>query len=345
MTDAPATLVETAAVVLNWNNLVDTARCVEALLESGHRALRVILVDNHSTDGSCEALAGRFPQVELIRNAANLGFAAGCNVGLRLALQRPECRYVLLVNNDCIVGRDSIGAAVAAAQGDPAIGVVTGKIVDDKGRIWHAGGSISLLRGQAVARGFRAPDRGQFDAACDTQWASGAMMLIRREVAERTGGLPEAYFFGVEEWDFSLEVPRLGYRIRYVPRFAGMHPGGGSHDNHDPKFAYNYYRNKLLFQERHLGPLLFPLWRVAFRLYLRLRMRRHIAFLASIHYADPSERAVDEVVFAARTALRDHGRNRLSEATMLEFERVLREWRERRGRPGGTGTTAGGESE
>ena len=321
-------LPQVSAIVLNWNNFEDSRNCIHALQRSEYPALRIIVIDNHSSDGSFEKLREAFPDLTLIRNEENLGFSRGCNVGIRAALSSADCRYVLLVNNDCVLPPGSIPSAVQAAQGDASIGVVTGKIVDELGRIWHAGGAISLLRGQSRTRGFRQKDVGQFDTPCDTGWASGAMMLIRRQVLERVGALPEEYFFGVEEWDYSLAVLKAGYRIRYVPEFNGVHPGGGSHDNHDPKFAYNYYRNKLIFQERHLGRALFLLWLLPFRLYLRFKMRGHIAYLASITYANPADSPVDEVVFAARSALRDHGKNSLCEATMLDFEKSLRESRE-----------------
>ncbi len=317
-------------VVLTWNNYDATSSCLDALRKIDYSPYEVVLVDNGSSDGSYERLKEAYPEACSLQNRENLGFSRGCNVGIRHAMADAACKYILLVNNDCTVGPVSIGRAVAVAEADHKIGVVTGKIVDEKGRIWHAGGTISLLRGQSRTRGFREPDAGQFEEACDTEWASGAMMLIRREVIERLGPLPEQYFFGVEEWDYSLSVQRGGYRIRYVPEFAGMHPGGGSHDNHDPKFAYNYYRNKLLFQERHLGRLLFKVWLVAFRAYLAIKMRRHIAYLASITYAEPKAERVDEVVFAAQSALRDHGKNALSEATMLQFDAALQEWRAQR---------------
>jgi hypothetical protein len=311
------------AVVLNWNNYDDSRRCLDALLSSGYANLRIIVVDNASTDGSHDRLLASYPQLEHRRNDKNLGFSRGCNAGIREALKEDACAFVLLVNNDCQVAHGSIESAVAAAESDGGIGVVTAKILDEKGRIWHAGGTISLMRGQSRTRGFREMDIGQFQEACDTEWASGALMLITRAVLERVGLLPEQYFFGVEEWDFSLSVRNAGYRIRYVPAFWGIHPGGGSHDNHDPKFAYNYYRNKLIFQEKHLGPALFRLWLLAFRVYLRVKMRRHIKYLASITYADPSMSPVEDVVFAAQCALEDHGSGPLDEHTMLHFERTM----------------------
>jgi len=316
MTAAAAPRV--VAVVLNWNNFEHTQGCLAALAASAYPNLGIILVDNQSTDGSAERLHAAFPEWPLVRNAANLGFSRGCNVGIRAALEDPACAYVLLVNNDCTVAPGAIGPAVAAAEAEPAVGVVTGKVDDEQGLIWHAGGTISLLRGQAIARGYREKDHGQYDTPCDTRWATGAMMLVRRAVLESVGALPEEYFFGVEEWDYSLQVVRGGWRIRYLPAFTGVHPGGGSHDNHDPKFAYNYYRNKLVFQEKYLGRALFTVWLAFFRVYLAVRLRPHIRRLAS-----PGS-PVDDVVFAARTALRDHRKNALSEETMLAFDRMLR---------------------
>jgi GT2 family glycosyltransferase len=313
-----------AAVVVNWNRFDMTVQCVEALQANSYLDLSVVIVDNGSTDGSLERLRARFPGVRCIGNGENRGFSRGCNVGVRAAMEDPMCAFVLLVNNDCILPTGVLEPAVRAALADPGVGIVTAKIVDEQGRIWHAGGTLSLLRGQSRTRGFREKDVGQFDTPCDTEWASGALMLIRREVVDRVGALPEEYFFGVEEWDYSITVRRAGYRIRYVPNFHAMHPGGGSHDNHDPKFAYNYYRSKLIFQEKHLGRPLFRLWLLAFRLYLEFRMRRHVAHLATLNYANPADSPTDDVVFAARMALQDHGKNRLSEVTMLEFDAMLR---------------------
>jgi GT2 family glycosyltransferase len=328
MNDGPSrNLPVVTAIVLNWNNFDDTRDCINSLHSSEYPNLKVILVDNRSSDGSFEKLVAAFPAIPCMQNSENLGFARGCNVGIHRALENPDCSYVLLVNNDCTMSASSISAAVSVMEGDTSIGVITGKIVDERNRIWHAGGTISLLRGQSRTRGFREIDVGQFEVACDTEWASGAMMLIRRNVVEAVGALPEEYFFGVEEWDYSFMVRKGGYRIRYVPTFTGVHPGGGSHDNHDPKFAYNYYRNKLIFQEKHLGRFLFALWLLPFRLYLKLRMRRHMAHLEKITYTHPMESRSDELVFAAWSALRDHGTNTLSESTMLAFDEELNSWR------------------
>ena len=316
-------------VILNWNNFRDTTRCIESALSCGYRHLEVIVVDNSSTDGSVERIASQFPGLQIVRNESNLGFSRGCNRGIQAALKDPQCRFVLLLNNDCTLQPGGLVLAVRAMTRSSDIGVVTGKVYfgDGSRRIWHAGGRVSLFAGQAVARGFREIDIGQFDNESDTGWASGAMMLVSREVLAKVGMLPEEYFFGVEEWDYSLAVLRNGFRIRYVPTFVGFHSGGGSHHNHDPKFVYNYYRNKLIFQQRQLGTFLFYLWLIPFRTYLNLRMRRHVQRIVWDSYPD-EHIEIDDVVFAAQRALGDHGKNRLSESTMLEFDATLKAWKD-----------------
>ena len=89
-------------VMLTWNQRGDTLECLESVEAIKYPAFRVVLVDNGSTDGTAEAVAGRFPAVEVVANPQNLGFAAGANVGLRYALQH-GADYAFLLNNDTVV--------------------------------------------------------------------------------------------------------------------------------------------------------------------------------------------------------------------------------------------------
>lgn len=310
-----------AVIVLNWNNWPATEHCVHSILNSTYRPLLPIIVDNASQDDSAARLKSTFPNIDFVQNEKNLGFAAGCNRGIARALSGSNCRYVLLANNDCRLAPSSIGEAVREAKASDRVGLVTPKLLFDEksGTIWHAGGSISTIFGRARSRGFGERDLGQYDHAQDTSWATGALMLISREVVNRVGLLCEEYFFGLEEWDYSLAVARAGYRIRYCPTFLGYHAGDGSHENFDPRFIYNYYRNKLIFQERQLGRTKFLVWRALFRVYVELWLRRHSQSLSRRLGVPSDAKQLAAVKFAARSALQDHGRNKLSEETLLEF--------------------------
>ncbi|HZS06224.1 MAG TPA: glycosyltransferase family 2 protein [Blastocatellia bacterium] len=314
-------------VVLNWNNYQDSRECLESLRQATHPDLKVIFVDNGSRDRSGERLQAEFGEFIFIYNEENLGFARGCNVGIRAALEDPQCGYVLLLNNDAVVTPAFLDEAVTRMELDESIGLAGGKILysHEPNRIWYAGGHMNRWFGRPVVRGYHEIDRGQYDEAADTSFVTGALMLIRREVLERVGLLPEEYFFGVEEYDYSIAVKRAGYRLLYVPELTVYHKADGSHSNDDPKFVYNSYRNKLILQEKYLPKGTFTFWKLIFRCYgeflagrvwKRLREQNTQAGEKRVPYF--------EFKFALRQALRDHGKNRLSEETLRKFDEELK---------------------
>jgi GT2 family glycosyltransferase len=313
-------------VVLNWNNYIDTRHCLDSLENSGYPNQRIIVVDNSSRDGSAQHLQGEFPDLTFLLNPANLGFARGCNVGIREALKDRECAYVLLLNNDATISAGGLEKAVRFAENDSQIGVISGKILlsETQDTIWYAGGRIDRWRGRAVVRGFSEIDRGQYETPCEVGFATGALMLIKREVLEKVGLLPEEYFFGIEEWDYSLQVRQSGYRLYYAPEFVASHKADGSHWNYDPKFVYNSYRSKLIFQEKYLPFGLFPLWKLAFAFYGRHFARRfRQRLIKKYQYDKHREIPLEELDFALYKALGDHKKNVLCEERLQLFEEEL----------------------
>ena len=314
-------------VILHWKHYDYTRAAIESIRANAYTNYQLIVVDNASENGSVEALQQSFPDVRFILNRSNLGFAKGCNVGIRAALDDSQCAYVLLMNNDATILPASLSPAVAAAETDPAIGIVCGKVLSSRPpyTIWYAGGRIDFWRGQVVGRGFGEVDRGQYDAPGETGFATGALMLIKRAVLERVGFLPEQYFFGVEEWDFSATVKRAGFKLYYLPEFLGYHAADGSHWNYDPKFVYNSYRNKLIFQQRHLPRLIFPIWKAAFAFYGKhLARRARQRLISKDLFPLPQPIEVDQLDFALARAIADHGKNQLSEEVLNSFEVELR---------------------
>ena len=173
-------------IVLNWNTYELTRESLESLREITYPNYEIILVDNASSDGSVPRLKKDFPHVTLIQNRANLGFARGCNVGIRCALSR-EADYVLLLNSDSVVEKGFLEPAVEHAESDKKIGLVSGKIYlkDKPGYLWYAGGSFSLLRGMVVIRGWHQLDEGQFNKPEEVDVSTGALMLIKREILDK----------------------------------------------------------------------------------------------------------------------------------------------------------------
>lgn len=297
-----------AVVLLNWNNYPDTHACLASLAAATYPDLAVVVADNGSKDGSGERLAAEFPQHTHVPTGANLGFARGCNVGIRAALADPAVRYVLLLNNDAQVTSGFLEPLVAAAEADPQVGAVSGKVRMHGDRIWYAGGQVDRVRGGVRARGLGEVDRGQYDRPGETRFVTGALMLIPRRVIEAVGPLPEEYFFGFEEYDYSLLLVRRGYTLRYEPAGVVEHKGDGSHSNWDPKYLYNSYRNKLILQRKYLplAGLTFPVWRRAFRAYVRARgERQRQTWLAANAYAGQTSPPQAGFDYALDEAIRD----------------------------------------
>jgi GT2 family glycosyltransferase len=257
-------------VVLHWKNYERTRNALASLQKISYSNCQVLVVDNNSADGSTEKLRDEFPGADFIVNESNLGFGRGCNRGIRKA-HASGADYVLLLNNDMEVESNFFDSAVAAAETDERVGLVTGKILfgDRRNVIWQAGGRIDSLRVQGNPRGWNETDNGQYDVEEMTQWASGAMLLIPRRTIDRVGLLPEEYFFGVEEWDYSTLVSQAGLKILYVPSFRGYHYAGGSYRAGDPVLiVYNGMRNKLVYAQKHFSTPAWLVWKIAFKCYL-----------------------------------------------------------------------------
>lgn len=316
------------AIILHWNNYEDTRKCLESLAKYSYSNLKTVIVDNGSINDSGFRLRDEFLETIFIRNEENLGFARGCNTGIRRALEDSSCAYVLLLNNDSEMISEGLGKAVEAAESDKRIGLVGGKILRSLERklIWYAGGKVLRWRGGVAVRGAGEIDHGQYDKAEEVGFITGALMLIKREVLIKVGLLPEEYFFGVEEYDYSYTVNRAGYKLFYMPSFLVLHKCEGSHSNQALKYVYLGYRNKLIMQERLLPGGFFPFWRLVFQFYGKFFARRHWRELrekAGIYDND-----FNEMEFALKKALDDHGKGKVTEATLFRFEKELELYRQ-----------------
>lgn len=249
---------KTAIVLLNFNSFEDTDECVESVLQIDEKDFKIIVVDNASQDNSLEKLQTKYhnqPKVEFVVSSENLGFSGGCNLGIRKALNE-EFTYILLLNNDTLVTTSFLTEMLHLADTDKNIGIVGGKILfaDDKTSIWDAGGFISESSYRGIRR--REEDTG-IDTIGEVGFVTCCLALVKKEVFEKIGCLPEAYFFGSEEWEFSLRAQRAGFKLIYTPRSIIYHKVGRSHDHTSAKMLYNTYRNRILFVKRNFSKLRF----------------------------------------------------------------------------------------
>jgi GT2 family glycosyltransferase len=211
-----------AIIVLNWNGLEDTRKCLASLLQMRGPSPRIYVVDNGSTDGSVEKLFREFgDRMVLLANRRNLLFAGGNNVGIRRALE-DGCTHILLLNNDTVVDPEMLAEMMKAGRDDA---VLCPKIyyMNRPNVLWYAGGKLNLRRARIAHRGIREIDRGQYDQLEPTDWATGCALFTTRRVYETVGLLDEEFRLYCEDVDFCLRARAARFPIIYLPTAEVWH--------------------------------------------------------------------------------------------------------------------------
>lgn len=262
-------------VIVNWNRKKDTLECLKSLVRIERDfELKIIIVDNASTDGSIKEIKSYFKtpsfkksviHTELIRNEENLGFCGGNNVGIKHALNH-KADYVLLLNNDTYVDDKFLINLVKAFKKYPKAGILSPKIYfapgyefkkniykkSDLGKvIWYAGGDIDWDNVYGTNHGVDEVDKGQFNRVKSTDFATGACMLVKRKVFEQVGLLDEKYFMYFEDSDLCVRVKRAGWKVMYFPQSFIWHKVAQSSGIGSNLNDYFITRNRLLFGGRY----------------------------------------------------------------------------------------------
>jgi GT2 family glycosyltransferase len=239
-------------VVLNWNGGTANQRCLASLVRAGVAPAQILFVDNASEDGSREAVERAFPLVAIVRNASNLGFCAGMNVGLRIALQRGD-DAVLVLNNDVEVEPGFL-APLAQALAEPRVGAVGPKVLlpGAERRLWCAGGRIDHRANVSTLRGHGELDVGRFDRAEEVDYLPGCALLLRAEALREVGLFDEQFFAYMEDVDLGVRLRARGWIIRYVPDAVVVHESGSaSGGGYAPARKYANALNAVRFLRKH----------------------------------------------------------------------------------------------
>ncbi|MFG6404017.1 glycosyltransferase [Microbacterium sp. P04] len=229
---------DVAVIVVTYNSGADLEGLLTSLrAEADDLRLRVIVVDNSSTDDTLD-VAARHDDVLTLRTGGNLGYAAGINVAATRV--RPG-EDILVLNPDLRVQRGAVQRLRAVLHAHPEVGVVAPRILDDAGRTTDSlHNEPTVLRGWADAvmgplwRSRPAPltewvrSPRAYRTARDVDWASGAALLIRSDVARRVGEWDERFFLYSEETDYCRRVREAGFRVRFEPTAVVSHRQGGS---------------------------------------------------------------------------------------------------------------------
>ena len=239
-------------IVLNWNGKDDTIECLKSLQQINYDNYKIIVIDNGSEDSSVFEIKKNFPEIKIIENKKNLGFAGGNNIGMKYAVEN-KADYILLINNDTTVDKDFLLELVEAGELDKKIGAVGSKIYfhSEPNRIWFAGGKVNWLKNKGTHLGLNQIDDGQYNEISEVDYLTGCCLLIKREVIEKIGVLAEDYFLYYEDTDFSARVKNAGYKIMYVPKSKIYHKISRSTKPGSPSYIYYHVRNGLVMAKRN----------------------------------------------------------------------------------------------
>ncbi|WP_151733834.1 glycosyltransferase family 2 protein ['Paenibacillus yunnanensis' Narsing Rao et al. 2020] len=254
--------VDVSILILNYNTCRLTLDCIRSVYDSetGY-SYEIILIDNNSHDNSVEMIRQEFPDVRLIANTENVGFAKGNNQGMEVSAGR----YVLLLNSDTVVRKDTLETMVALMDRRPELGAAGCKVILPDGSLDKAckRGFPTPSASFYYAFGFSKlfPDKPRFngyqlgyldpDEEYPVDALVGAFMLVRRETMEQVGGLDEEFFMYGEDLDWCFRIKEAGWGIYYYPRTSIIHLKGGSARRRPFKIVYEFHRAMILFHRKH----------------------------------------------------------------------------------------------
>jgi GT2 family glycosyltransferase len=265
--------ISVAVVILNWNGKAFLEKFLPSVVASTYPGLSVYLADNASADDSVAFTRSHYPQVQVIRQETNAGFALGYN----LALRSVQADIFVLLNSDVEVTPGWIEPVVALMASDASIAACQPKILDwnRKNYFEYAGGAGGWIDryGYPFCRGrvFDAieQDLGQYDDTVPIFWASGAAMFVRSHVFRELGGFDAFFFAHQEEIDLCWRMHHAGYQVYACPASRVYHVGGGTMPQGSPMKIFLNFRNNLIMLWKNLGNAE-RLWKIPYRMVLDL---------------------------------------------------------------------------
>lgn len=258
-------------VILNWNGRKFLEQFLPSVQASTWTNKSIVVIDNASTDDSISFLQSHYPNVQIVRNAGNFGFAKGYNEGLK----QVKGDYYVLLNSDVEVTPGWIEPIIALMESDARIGACQPKLLQYHNRrlfeyAGAAGGWLDYL-GYPLARGrifdVCETDEGQYDTVAPIFWASGAAMFVRASLYHALGGL-DAYFFAhQEEIDFCWRLQLAGYQVYACPQSVVYHVGGGTLPKGNSRKVFLNFRNNLIMMAKNM-PAGMATWKILYRFWL-----------------------------------------------------------------------------
>lgn len=272
-------MAKLSIVIVNYNVKHYISQCLDSVFNSSLKDVEVIVVDNHSRDGSVEYIKSKYPEVKVIASNHNLGFACGNN----LALRSIKSQYALLLNPDTILTTDVLQRSVDFMEANPkcgGLGVCMLNVDGTKAMESRRGLPTPLTSFyKMIGLCKRFPKHKSFgryylgclpwDKPASIEVISGAYCMLRKEALDKVGLLDEDFFMYGEDIDLSYRLLKGGYDNWYIPATM-LHYKGESTQKSSFRYVHVFYEAMLIFFRKHYGhlSLIFSL-PIKFAIYLK----------------------------------------------------------------------------
>jgi GT2 family glycosyltransferase len=247
-----------AVVIVHWGSPEMTMECMESVLASEYRGLKIILVDNCPERPLWQQSSEINGTIEYMPAATNTGYCGGNNLGIGRAREL-GAEYVLLLNNDTIIDETLIHDCVGYMESRPTAAVISPKVFfhQDPQNIYIAGGRLDLNTGEIEFPGWNEKDVGQYEQEREITFAHGCALFARATVFERVGFFDERLFSYCEDSDLSRRIILAGMRMIYYPKARVWHKCSSLEDGRTgnvatPLATYYIWRNKFFNFRRYI---------------------------------------------------------------------------------------------
>lgn len=264
--------MKVSIIIVNYNGLRYARNCVASILRWSPRS-EIIIVDNGSTDGSVESLRKEFPQIRLIALTKNNGFGHGNNRGAEVATGN----VFFFLNNDTLLTEDTPAVLAAYLERNSEVAACGPKLLNEDRTFQLSFGLDPSIKNERIVRRMQRRlrngdvhyaswlEKRHADKVID--WATGAALMVRREVFEKIGGFDDRFFMYFEDADLCRRIRKAGFEIRYNPETSVVHLLGQSVKDGNPNVGVEYRRSQIYYYRKHRSPIALLL----LRLYLALR--------------------------------------------------------------------------
>lgn len=263
MLDYSKTNVELSIVIVSYNTMEKLKQCLDSIYEHvTDISFEVFVSDNLSVDGSLEMVEENYPDVHLIKNEKNLGFAKANNKALSIA----KGKYLLMLNSDTVVLKSSINNMMDFLDDQKEVGVIGAKLLYPDHTIQRTArrfpcpmasifGRKSMLTKlfpeNKFSKQYMMYDREHQEDPYEVDWVSGGALMVRREVTDQVGLLDERFFMYWEDADWCFRIKQKGWKVFCVPSAPIIHHEGESSKNRKLRLIVHFHRSVLLFYRKH----------------------------------------------------------------------------------------------